>query len=125
MSKLITPTTTTTTENLGLHAYWEAVGTEALHKVLEKSGVSFAYFKMMAYYTKGCGKATFERMEAAAKEITPTILPDYDTCTRKSVREAVLAARHEERLSRKNAAKVAEQSEAAKRAEKSPAQQSA
>lgn len=114
MRKAMEATTTTAHDinSLGLHAWWEIVGTEKAQEVCAQAGVLFSYFKMMAYYTKSCTPTTFEKIEVAAKEITPHALPDYETCTRKSVRIAARAAR----LTAKNAPKLAEQKAAAERA---------
>ncbi|WP_211440961.1 hypothetical protein [Collimonas humicola] len=111
-AKVATTTTTHDINSLGLHAWWDIVGTEKVQEVCKQAGILFSYFKMMAYYTKSCTPTTFEKIEAAAKIITPEVLPDYETCTRQSVRIAAKAAR----LIAKNAPRIAEQQAAAERA---------
>jgi hypothetical protein len=51
----------------------------------------------------------------AAYKITPHILPDRDTCTRKSVRDAVLLVKREDKARRASAVAEVEQAEAARR----------
>lgn len=70
---------------LTLHDYWEAVGTDTLRAVCARAGTSFAYYKLMCYHFKGCSPEMLERLEAAAAELTPGIVPDYALCTRPSL----------------------------------------
>jgi hypothetical protein len=100
---------------LGLHAYWDIVGTEMIKRVCDLSGTDFGYFKLMASHFKPCTPARFEKIEAAAKVLTPNSLPDFETCTRTSVREAALTARKIAKQVITGSAIAAERNEAIKR----------
>jgi hypothetical protein len=98
-------------QNLGLQGYRDAITAEQFQQVLDLSGVDIQYFRTRANYSKPCTPKMFERIEQAARKVTPGILPDYDTCTRSSVREAALAAK----ATVKDAIRAAERNAAAAR----------
>lgn len=82
---------------LSLRAWWDAIGDDALARVLEAADVSPLYFRAMASLTRPCKPAMFERIEKAARALTPQFVPDYVFCTRASTRSTILQARRDAR----------------------------
>lgn len=78
---------------LGLRAWADQLGPDALAVVLAAVNLSPVYFNAMALHNKSCTPAMFERIEAACKRLGVDVLPDYELCTRKSVQKGALAAR--------------------------------
>jgi hypothetical protein len=78
---------------LGLRTWADAIGTEKTRAVLAAAEVNIVYFNAMANYTKSCTPAMFERIERAAIDLGITTLPDYEACTRKSLRASARAAK--------------------------------
>jgi hypothetical protein len=78
---------------LGLRTWADAIGHEQTRAVLAAAEVNIVYFNAMANYTKPCTPSMFERIERAAIGLGVTVLPDYEACTRKSLRAAARAAK--------------------------------
>jgi len=103
---------------LGLRAWANEIGPVLLSKVLDEANITTLYFACMASYTKPCTPATCERIERACRAHKVGVVPDYETCTRPSVRAAAQRAKQ----AAKGAAQVAElQAAEARAAERSGA----
>lgn len=89
---------------LGLRSWADTIGLDSTRAVLEAAGIDRVYFNAMANHTKSCTPAMFERIEQAAIGLGITPLPDYEACTRKSLRVAARAAK----VAAKNAQKGVE-----------------
>ena len=88
---------------LGLRSWADAIGTDNTRTVLAAAGVSIVYFNAMAAYSKPCTPTMFERIEQAAIAQGVNPLPDYEACTRKSVRQSARVARLAAKASQKGA----------------------
>jgi hypothetical protein len=84
-------------ERMTLRDYGQQVGRNTLDLVLKKAGLTLQYFRLMAYDTKPCSPRTFEKIEKAARAVNPDILPDYEVCTRPTLRGVRLEAKEEAR----------------------------
>lgn len=91
-------------QRLGLRAWAELIGPEKLRDTLAAANITPVYFNAMANYSKPCTVTMFEKIEAAALAVAGCA-PDYEACTRKSIR--LLA--HRAKVLAKATNKVAEQ----------------
>jgi len=71
-----------TPDALSFREYSEKIGADKLTQVLSVAGVNVMHFRQIARGYRKCGAATFEKVFAAARTITPGITPDYEKCTR-------------------------------------------
>lgn len=99
---------------LGLRAWATVIGRDKLRRVLAAADINALHFRGMANYGRTCTPASFERIERAALQLGVGVLPDYDTCTRPSVRAAAAAAQSDGR----SAAALVEEALARQRAER-------
>ena len=67
---------------LNFREYSEKVGVDKLAQVLSAAGVNVMHFRQIAKGYRKCGAATFEKVFAAARTLTPGVTPDYEKCTR-------------------------------------------
>lgn len=77
---------------LTLHEFWAAIGHAKLAEVCALAGVPATSFKLCAYRIRNCSPEQFEKIEKAAKILTPDAVPGYEVCTRPSIFEADRAA---------------------------------
>lgn len=96
-------TQTASSTPLGLRSWADTIGAEKVRAILATANLSVIYFNAMANYTKACTPSMFERIERAALAHGATILPDYEVCTRKSLRTAARAAKLAVKASQKDA----------------------
>lgn len=88
---------------LGLRHWADTIGLDQTRAVLAAAAVNVVYFNSMANYLKPCTPAMFERIERAAIDLQVAVLPDYETCTRKSVRQSARAAKQAAKASQRDA----------------------
>jgi hypothetical protein len=96
-------TQTAPTAALGLRSWADDLGLEKTRAILATAGLSTVYFNAMANFTKTCTPSMYERIERAALAHGVTVLPDYEVCTRKSLRVAARAAKVAVKASQKDA----------------------
>ena len=71
-------TTTTKKPAMDLDSYWHEIGTENMLLVIKHVGSSIDQFRRIKYRMSGVSAAMAQRIIAAANDITPGTVPDFE-----------------------------------------------